>query len=112
VLATEREALSRVADSNSVAKRSTLLDRVIKGVRQQMASKEGLYEKESRRLKRNVSHREKMIEKLEVRLESSIEEAAKLRGRKNAALRQVLSFSAKNLLLRDKRDYGQEEGHD
>jgi hypothetical protein len=104
VLAAEREALSRVADSKGVAKGSTLLDRVIKSVRQQMASKEELNEKESRRLKRNASHREKMIDELEERLENSIEEAAKLRDRKNAALREVLNVSAKNLLLRDERN--------
>ena len=104
VLAAEREALSRVADSKGVAKGSTLMDRVIKSVRQEMASKEELYEKESRRLKRNVSHREKMIDKLGERLKNSIEEVAKLRDRKNAALREVNNVSAKNLLLRDERD--------
>jgi hypothetical protein len=104
VLAAEREALFRVADSKGVAKGSTLLDRVIKSVRQQMASKKKLYERESRRLKTNMSHREKVIDKPEERLKNSIEEAAKLRDRKNASLREVLNVSAKNLLLHDERD--------
>ena len=104
VLAAEREALSRAADSKGFAKGDELLDRVIKSVRQQMASKQELYEKESTRLKRNVSYREKMIDTLQGRLKNSIAEAAKLRDRKNAALSEVKKVSARNLLLRDQRD--------